>query len=149
MHENPVDAVSDIVVFMTAYRFQKMAFRGRRLFMGKKHVQKELSSHHIDAVFSEDVVVSQLGRLDFKASFDSLMQKTNVVFPNGETKKDSHNDIWTQMEWAFTLKNNMSVLFDADILQPSLFYKLKPFKVVLKDRTFTVHSIAYMLSEGI
>lgn len=108
MAKKSTESISDVVVFMTAFHFDKMYVRKRRLLSRRKtQILSEMKEHHIEAVLSGDTVLSQLGRMDFDAVYDKLSQKTTIKFSKEEMDKDCHNGIWSQMEWAFKLKNEM------------------------------------------
>lgn len=150
MAKKSAKSISELVVFMTAYNFHKMTVKKRRWLKRKKgHISTQLKKHHIAAVFHGETVISQLGRMDFKANYDKLTQKTTMTFSKEEMDKECHNSIWTQMQWAFELKNEMATLFDNDILQPSFFFRLQPFRIILQETVMEVKSFAFLLTNGI
>lgn len=149
MLEN-TNATTDMVVFMTAYHFPKITMPKKKRFLKKKRdMLAAMKKHHIEAVFCNDVVVSQLGRMDFKSSFDDWSRHTTMTFSAEQLAKESHDKILHQMAWSFHLKNEMTALFDRDILQPAFFYRLEPFFVYLQEKVVKVDALAYTLTNGI
>lgn len=147
--------MDDAVLFLSAYNSTQ--YKATNWFLRKlrnvvqhkkEQTQSLLEKHHLSFVATDEIIASVDGKVEVKAQYDYIYQRTNFSFkPTNSTDDENNtNDSLKHSGFYINLRHAQSVLVDERYFKIEFTFWIDPFLVWINGQMYQVDAGAYMMN---
>lgn len=147
--------MDDTVLFLSAYNSTQ--YKATNWFLRKlrnvvphkkKQMQSLLEKHHLSFVATDEIIASVDGKVEVKAKYDYIYQRTNFSFKSKDSTDDENNTSDSLKDSGFytNLRHAQSVLVDECYFKIDFTFSLEPFLAWINGQMYQVDAGAFMMN---
>lgn len=145
--------MDDTVLFLSAYNSTQYKAANwflrklRNIFpRKKKQMQSLLEKHHLSFVATDKIIASVDGKMEVKAQYDYVYQKTTFSIKSKDPAEDDTSDSLKHSGFYINLRHAQSILVDQRYFKIEFTFWLDPFIVWINDQMYQIDAGAYMMN---